>query len=164
MIRIIHAVYTPVLTLAIRGRWITIAVAGALMVGAFSVLPRIGTEFLPPLDEGALAINVVRLPTASAEGSAKQASAIERRLLEKFPEITTVVSKTGRAEIAEDPMGPEQTDVLIMFKPDYEKEFGRSKEEMVQAISDELAAFPGIRPAFSPVSYTHLTLPTILLV
>ncbi|MHC4191569.1 MAG: efflux RND transporter permease subunit [Planctomycetota bacterium] len=149
LIRIIHAVYTPVLSLAIRGRWITIAVAGALMVGVFSVLPGIGTEFLPPLDEGALAINVVRLPTASTEGAAKQASEIERRLLGKFPEITTVVSKTGRAEIAEDPMGPEQTDVLIMFKPGYEKEFGRSKEEMVQAISDELAAFPGIRPAFS---------------
>jgi cobalt-zinc-cadmium resistance protein CzcA len=46
-------------------------------------------------------------------------------------------------------MGPEQTDVLIMLKPGYEKEFGRSKEEMVQAISDEMAVFPGIRPAFS---------------
>jgi cobalt-zinc-cadmium resistance protein CzcA len=149
LIRIIHASYIPALTLAIRGRWITIAIAAALMVGAFSVLGGIGTEFLPPLDEGALAINVVRLPTAGVEGSAKQATQIERRLLEKFPEITTVVSKTGRAEIAEDPMGPEQTDVLIMFKPDYEKKFGRSKEEMVQAISDELAAFPGIRPAFS---------------
>jgi cobalt-zinc-cadmium resistance protein CzcA len=149
LLRIIHAVYMPILNLAIRGRWITIAVAAAVMVGAFSVLPGIGTEFLPPLDEGALAINVVRLPTAGAEGSAKQATQIERRLLAKFPEITTVVSKTGRAEIAEDPMGPEQTDILIMFKPDYEKQFGRSKEEMVQAISDELAAFPGIRPAFS---------------
>jgi len=149
LLRIIHAAYMPILSLAIRGRWITIAVAAAVMVGAFSVLPRIGTEFLPPLDEGAVAINVVRLPTAGAEGSAKQATQIERRLLAKFPEITTVVSKTGRAEIAEDPMGPEQTDILIMFKPDYEKRFGRSKEEIVQAISEELAAFPGIRPAFS---------------
>jgi cobalt-zinc-cadmium resistance protein CzcA len=156
LLRIIHAVYMPILNLAIRGRWITIAVAAAVMVGAFSLLPGIGTEFLPPLDEGALAINVVRLPTAGAEGSAKQATQIERRLLAKFPEITTVVSKTGRAEIAEDPMGPEQTDILIMFKPDYEKQFAApashkrgSKEEMVQAISEELAAFPGIRPAFS---------------
>jgi len=149
LIRIIHAAYIPMLSLAIRGRWITIAVAAAIMVGAFSLLPGIGTEFLPPLDEGALAINVVRLPTAGVEGSAKQATQIERRLLAKFPQITTVVSKTGRAEIAEDPMGPEQTDVLIMLKPDYEKQSGRSKEQIVQAISDELAAFPGIRPAFS---------------
>jgi len=153
LIRIIHTVYTPILSLAMRGRWITIAVAGALMVGAFSVLPKIGTEFLPPLDEGAIAINIVRLPTASTEGSAKQASEIERRLLAKFPQISTVVSKTGRAEIAEDPMGPEQSDVLIMFKSDYEKEFGQTKEEIVQAISEELAVIPGIRPAFSqPIS------------
>jgi len=149
LIRIIHAVYTPMLSLAMRGRWITIAIAGALMVGAFSVLPRIGTEFLPPLDEGAIAINIVRLPTASTEGSAKQASEIERRLLAKIPEIATVVSKTGRAEIAEDPMGPEQTDLLIMFKPGYETILGRSKEEIVQAVNEELASFPGIRPAFS---------------
>ncbi|MBA7670918.1 Cobalt-zinc-cadmium resistance protein CzcA [subsurface metagenome] len=149
LIRIIHAVYTPILSLAMRGRWITIAIAGALMVGAFSVLPRIGTEFLPPLDEGAIAINIVRLPTASTEGSAKQASEIERILLAKIPEIATVVSKTGRAEIAEDPMGPEQTDLLIMFKPNYESISGRSKEEIVQAISDELLVIPGIRPAFT---------------
>lgn len=149
LLRIIHAAYAPVLALAIRGRWITVAIAAALMVGAFSVLPRIGTEFLPPLDEGAIAINVVRLPTASAEGSAKQVTEIERRLLTKFPEIITVVSKTGRAEIAEDPMGPEQTDVLIMFRPDHEKISSRTKEQIVQAISEELAAFPGIRPAFS---------------
>jgi cobalt-zinc-cadmium resistance protein CzcA len=149
LLRIIHAAYTPILSLAIRGQWITIAVAAAVMVGVFSLLPRIGTEFLPPLDEGAVAINVVRLPTAGIEGSAKQSTQIERRLLTKFPEISTVVSKTGRAEISEDPMGPEQTDVLITFKPDYEKQFGRSKEQIVQAISDELAVFPGIRPAFS---------------
>jgi cobalt-zinc-cadmium resistance protein CzcA len=149
LIRIIHSIYKPILSLAMRGRWITIAVAGALMVGAFSVLPGIGTEFLPPLDEGALAINVVRLSTASTEGSAKQASEIERRLLAKFPEIATVVSKTGRAEIAEDPMGPEQTDLLIMLKPGYETIPGRTKEQIVQAMNEELSAFPGIRLAFS---------------
>jgi cobalt-zinc-cadmium resistance protein CzcA len=149
LLRIIHAAYIPILSHAIRGRWITIAIAAAVMVGVFSLLPRIGTEFLPPLDEGAVAINVVRLPTAGIEGSTKQATQIERRLLAKFPQISTAVSKTGRAEISEDPMGPEQTDVLITFKPDYEKKFGCSKEQIVQAISDELAAFPGIRPAFS---------------
>ena len=149
LIRIIHRIYTPVLSLAIRGRWGTVVVAAIIMVVALSVLPRIGTEFLPPLDEGALAINIVRLPTAGTEGSAKQASAIECALLARFPEIETVVSKTGRAEIAEDPMGPEQSDLLITFKPDYESISGRSKEQTVEAIGKELATFPGIRPAFS---------------
>ncbi len=149
LVRAIQAVYTPVLLLAIRGRWITIAVAAALMAGAFSLAPGLGTEFLPPLDEGALAINVVRLPTAGAEGSARQASAMERTLLDKLPEIETVVSKTGRAEIAEDPMGPEQSDLLIMLKRGYESISGRDKQQLVEAVGREIEAFPGIRPAFS---------------
>jgi cobalt-zinc-cadmium resistance protein CzcA len=149
LIRLIHRFYMPFLTKAVRGRWITVAIAAAVMAISFSVLPMLGTEFLPPLNEGAIAINVVRLPTASTKGSALQASEMEKRLLACFPEIETVVSKTGRAEIAEDPMGPEQSDLLIMLKPDYEKRFGRSREKLVQAINRELAVFPGIRPAFS---------------
>ncbi|KKL86820.1 hypothetical protein LCGC14_1940890, partial [marine sediment metagenome] len=149
LIRSIHRLYMPMLAAAVRGRWITIAVAAAVMVVSFSVLPKIGTEFLPPLNEGAVAINVVRLPTASIKGSVLQTSEIEKRLLAKFPEVETVVSKTGRAEIAEDPMGPEQNDIFVMLKPDYESKFGRSREEMVQAIDRELSVFPGIKPAFS---------------
>ena len=153
IVRVIQALYTPLLSVAMRGRWITVAVAAAIMVGAFSLLPRIGTEFLPALDEGAIAINVVRLPTASIAGSARQCTEIEKRLLARFPEITTVVSKTGRAEIAEDPMGPEQSDIVIMLKPKEEWEGGRTKAQLVQAISEELEAFPGISPAFSqPIS------------
>ncbi|MHC4791224.1 MAG: efflux RND transporter permease subunit, partial [Planctomycetota bacterium] len=149
LVRLIRRFYMPLLIKAVRGRWITVAIAAAVMAVSFSVLPRLGTEFLPPLNEGAIAINVVRLPTASTKGSALQASEMEKRLLARFPEIETVVSKTGRAEIAEDPMGPEQSDLLIMLKPDYEKRFGRSREELVQVLNRELAVFPGIRPAFS---------------
>lgn len=149
LIKHIHRMYMPVLTTAVRGRWITIAIAAVIMIGSFSVLPKLGTEFLPPLNEGSLAINVVRLPTASTKGSALQVSEMEKRLLAKFPEIETIVSKTGCAEIAEDPMGPEQSDLLIMLKPNYESKFGRSREEIVQAVNHELAAFPGIKPAFS---------------
>jgi cobalt-zinc-cadmium resistance protein CzcA len=149
LVRLIHRIYMPVLTTAVRARWITVAIALGVMVLAFSVLGKIGTEFLPALNEGALAINVVRLPTASIKGSVLQATEIEKRLLARFPQIETVVTKTGRAEIAEDPMGPEQNDVFVMLKPNYEKEFGRSREELVEQINRELSVIPGIRPAFS---------------
>jgi len=119
------------------------------MVASFSVVPKLGTEFLPALNEGAIAINIVRLPTASIKGSALQATEIEKRLLAKFPEIETIVTKTGRAEIAEDPMGPEQNDMFIMLKPGYESQYGRSSKELVEDIDRELATFPGIKPAFS---------------
>lgn len=153
LLRAIQAGYRPILDLALRGRWVTVAIAAACMVGAFSLVPKIGTEFLPALDEGAIAINVVRLPTASVDGSAAQCTEIERRLMEKFPEVTTVVSKTGRAEIAEDPMGPEQSDIFIMLKPKEDWGTGRTKEELIQAVSDELGKVPGLSPAFSqPIS------------
>jgi cobalt-zinc-cadmium resistance protein CzcA len=149
LVRLIQRFYMPMLATAVRGRWITVVIAASIMVISFSVLPKLGTEFLPPLNEGAIAINVVRLPTASIKGSVLQATEIEKRLLAKFPEIETIVTKTGRAEIAEDPMGPEQNDIFVMLKPNYENKFGRSSEEIVQEIDRELAAFPGIKPAFS---------------
>jgi cobalt-zinc-cadmium resistance protein CzcA len=149
LVRLIHSIYMPVLLLAMHRKRATIAIAVGLVLVSLAILPMIGTEFLPALDEGALAINVVRLPTASTRGSALQTSEIERRLLAEIPEIETVISKTGRAEIAEDPMGPEQSDFLIMFKPKSQINSNRSKEEIVQAVNNELALFPGIKPAFS---------------
>jgi len=149
VVRGMKRVYGPLLDVSLRGRWMTLAIAGAFMVAAVSLLPRLGTEFIPALDEGAIAINIVRLPTASAEGSAAQCREIERRLLAKVPEVTTVVSKTGRAAISEDPMGPEQSDVFVMLKPKSEWRDGLSKDELVQEISDELGKIPGMSPAFS---------------
>lgn len=149
-VRFFHALHRPVLGMAIRGRWITIAVAGALMVGAVSMFRGLGTEFLPALDEGAIAINLVRLPTAGLVGSVAQVQQIEKHLLACFPdEIATIVSKTGRAEISEDPMGPEQSDVMIMLTPQDRWTAAPSKAELIERISEELKAFPGIRPAFS---------------
>jgi len=149
-VRSFHRLHMPALRLAMKGRWITVAVAGALMVGAISMFAQLGTEFLPALDEGAIAINIVRLPTAGLAGSVAQTQRIERRLMERFPdEIDTIVSKTGRAEISEDPMGPEQSDLIIMLKPARQWTAAASKEQLVEKIESELKAFPGIRPAFS---------------
>jgi len=149
LVRLFQRAHAPVLSAVMKWRWMSLSVAGLLMVGGFLLLTRVGTEFMPPLDEGALAINVVRLPTAGVEGSAVQCTEIERRLLARLPEITTVVSKTGRAEISEDPMGPEQSDLLIMLKPANQWSKGMTRDKLVEAISRELAAIPGLRPAFS---------------
>lgn len=149
LVRWAHRAHTAVLEATLAHKWLTVTAALVLIAAALSVLPKIGTEFLPPLNEGAIAINVVRLPTAGLRGSAMQATEMEKYLLAEFPEIETVVSKTGRAEIAEDPMGPEQNDLFLMLKPDYEKRFGRSRELLVADLNRALAKFPGIRPAFS---------------
>jgi cobalt-zinc-cadmium resistance protein CzcA len=141
--------YLNLLNLALERRKLTIFVAGGVFVVVFAVGSIIGTEFLPQLNEGAIAVNVVRLPSASLGGSVAVGTEMERRLLAKFPEVETVVTKTGRAEISEDPMGPEQNDVFIMLHPQNKWGTGRSKQQLVTDIQEDLSAIPGIRLSFS---------------
>jgi cobalt-zinc-cadmium resistance protein CzcA len=148
MIRRLHEWYLRVLDRAIRRPGITLGVAFAILASAVGLVPLIGTEFMPPLDEGAIAINAVRLPNASLDGSARVAGLIEQRL-QKFSEIETVISKTGRAEISEDPMGPEQTDVFITLKSRRQWKSDRTKTELVEAIEKDLSVIPGVRYSFS---------------
>jgi len=147
-IRAVKRVYLPLLSLALRFRWTTLAVASTLFICTLLLIPKLGTEFLPQLDEGSLAINVVRLPSASLDGSVTVGTIMERRIL-KFPEVLTVVTKTGRAEISEDPMGPEQNDIVIMLHPEKEWRTGRTKAQLVEALKQDLSAVPGLRLSFS---------------
>jgi len=149
IVRTLKRGYLPLLALALRRRWTTLLVAAGILAASLLLVPFVGTEFLPPLDEGAIAVNVVRLPSASLGGSIAVGIEMERRLLEKFPEVETVVTKTGRAEISEDPMGPEQSDVFIMLRPGKEWGTGRSKKELTAAIQEELSEIPGLRFSFS---------------
>ena len=153
VVRSLIRLYRPSLAWSIRHR-ISLAILMALLLGGAGFLvPRLGTEFLPPLDEGAIAVNAVRLPSASLDASKKQAAVIEARILEEFPEVITVVSKTGRPEIAEDPMGPEQNDILIMLKPRSEWREGVTRETLVRDLNRLFLETPGIRPSFSqPIS------------
>jgi cobalt-zinc-cadmium resistance protein CzcA len=149
IVRTLKRGYLPLLSWALRRRWLTLLVAAGILAVSLLLIPHVGMEFLPELDEGAIAVNVVRLPSASLEGSIAVGTEIERRLLARFPEAETVVTKTGRAEISEDPMGPEQNDVFIMLHPKKAWRTGRNKKELVSAIQEELSEIPGLRFSFS---------------
>jgi len=148
LVRRLHQGYLRLLRRAVASPRRTMAISTAVLVAAAGLTPLVGTEFMPPLDEGSLAINVVRLPNASLAGSVSVSGFLERRL-RAFPEVSTVVSKTGRAEISEDPMGPEQTDVLVMLKPRRAWKTGRDKAALVEAIRADLSDVPGLRLSFS---------------
>lgn len=149
LVRTAKRSYMTALSWTLARRRLTLLVAFGTLAVSLLLIPFIGTEFLPQLNEGAIAINIVRLPSASLDGSVIVGTEIERLLLEKFPEVKTVVTKTGRAEISEDPMGPEQSDVIIMLHPKGEWRTGRSREDLVAAIQQELGKIPGIRLSFS---------------
>ena len=149
LVRRFHEGYLNFLAAARRRKSVTLSISLITLIAAGLIATRIGTEFMPDLDEGAIAINAVRLPNASLDGSKDVGTFIEKRILADFPEVTTVVSKTGRAEISEDPMGPEQTDIFIMLKPRKEWKTGRNKAELVEALQKELSVVPGLRLSFS---------------
>ncbi|MFZ2959816.1 MAG: CusA/CzcA family heavy metal efflux RND transporter [Candidatus Ozemobacteraceae bacterium] len=147
-VRWLHAAYAMCLRVALRFPSLVLLGAVTGLVGAGALIPGIGTEFMPTLREGAIAINVVRLPNASLEGSVRVSTEIERRLAD-LPEVSSVICKTGRAEISEDPMGPEQSDVFITLRGRDELPTGRSQDEMSEVVKERLDQIPGIRCSYS---------------
>ena len=138
IVRLLHRVYRPVLGWTMAAPRLLIVLCLALLGVAGWIGSRMGAEFVPRLDEGALAIQVLRLPSVSLEESVKGATRFEQ-VLREFPEVVTVVSKTGRAEIATDPMGVELSDAIIILRPPEEWQTAHSREELVEAMSSRLA-------------------------
>ena len=142
-------VYEPALRGALRARWIVVGVAAVVLLGAGAVATRLGSEFVPQLDEGAIALQAIRLPSVSLEESVRQTTEIEK-VLKQFPEVTTVVSKTGRAEIATDPMGVEISDIFVMLAPHGAWKTASTREELVEKLDAALKrAIPGQNFSFS---------------
>ncbi len=150
LVRVFHRLYAPVLDLALRHRLATVAIAAVLFVAGIGLTTRMGAEFIPSLDEGSIALQVWRLPSVSVDEAARQSSTLERVLLEQFPqEISTIISKTGRPEIATDPMGVEMSDVFVMLKPREEWRYD-SKAELIEAMETALnERVPGVAFGFS---------------
>lgn len=151
LIRVAKAVYRPVLNLALRFRLATVGAALVLLGGAGLLATSLGAVFVPRLDEGAIAMQTIRLPSVSLEESVEMSTRTERLLLEAFPdEIDTVISRTGRAEIATDPMGVEISDVFLMLHPTREWTRARDQAGLVEVISALLnEQLPGQNYVFS---------------
>ncbi len=142
-------VYEPTLRRTLTHPKRTLVVTASVFAVSLGLVPFLGAEFVPRLDEGALAIQAVRLPSVSLEESVLATSRIEEVLRARFPnEVDTVVSKTGRPEIATDPMGVEISDIFIILKPrsDWTVPPGELVERMESALTEEV---PGQRYSFS---------------
>ncbi|MEQ9697567.1 MAG: CusA/CzcA family heavy metal efflux RND transporter [Sandaracinaceae bacterium] len=151
LMRQARRVYEPLLDRALGHPAIPIGLAMLLVVGAGLVAPTLGAEFVPRLDEGAIAMHAMRLPSVSLEESVAATTRVEQVLLERFPdEVRTVVSRTGRPEIATDPMGVELSDIYVLLHPPDQWTRASSKEELVAQLGEVLEAeVPGQAYAFS---------------
>ncbi|GIV46172.1 MAG: hypothetical protein KatS3mg036_0990 [Ignavibacterium sp.] len=140
--------YVPLLRKLLNKRILVVSVSGVLVLISLIIFPFLGSEFIPQLDEGAIAIQAFRLPSASLTTAIETSTMIEKEIL-KFPEVESVVSKTGRAEIGTDPMGVEMSDILINLKPKEDWTTGRTKTELIEVMEKELNKIPGIAYSFS---------------
>ncbi|MGH7519439.1 MAG: efflux RND transporter permease subunit [Gemmatimonadales bacterium] len=142
-------VYEPWLRRAMARPLLATGAGAGLFVVTLAIAPLLGAEFIPRLDEGAIALQAWRLPSVALEESIVQTTNLEH-VLRRFPEVTTVVSKTGRAEIATDPMGVEISDVLVMLKPPDEWKTADTREGLVAAIDSALTRnFTGVVFSYS---------------
>ena len=136
--------YEPLLDLALRRTPAMLGGAAALLVVCGFVATRLGSEFIPNLNEGDIAIQALRIPGTSLTQSLEMQSRLEVRLKEKFPEIERVFARTGTAEIASDAMPPNISDGYIMLKPlDQWPEPRKTHAELLAAIQEEAAKMPG---------------------
>ncbi len=140
--------YIPILKKALGHRKPVVGGAVLALIISLSLFPFIGTEFLPQLDEGSIAIQAFRLPSISLTESLEVSSQIERTVM-GFPEVETVVSKTGRAEIASDPMGVEISDILVNLRPQGNWKTAKTNEELVEKMREKLTLIPGVAYSFS---------------
>ncbi len=141
-------IYRPVLNFALDRRLVVAGSAVGILVVAGLLMGRLGSEFIPQLDEGAFAIQPTRLRTVGTSESVKLLIAMERKIHE-VPEVTTVFGRAGTAEVANDPMPMSNGDEFIMLKPRSQWRPGLTKEKLLEEIEAKANEIPGQGYSFS---------------
>lgn len=135
--------YTPVLRIALRWRKSVVLTAAALFAAALALVPGLGQEFAPTLDEQDLVIQSLRIPSTALSQSTAMQLQVER-VVQRFAEVQVMFSKTGTAELAADPMPPNISDGFIILKPrDQWPDPKRPKAELLEAIEAAVTVLPG---------------------
>jgi cobalt-zinc-cadmium resistance protein CzcA len=135
--------YLSVLRWTLGHRLPVLAGAASLLGASLLLVPLVGREFIPILDEGALTPQIVRLPSVSLPEAVDIEKRVQRALLE-FPEVRLAVSKVGRSEIANAPEEPNESDPVVLLNPRDTWRTAQTKPQLVDAIRTRLAEIPGI--------------------
>lgn len=137
LIKAIQGPYQRLLQRALRQPKLTVVIAGAVFVLSMVSIPFMGSEFVPTLDEGDIVIETRNLPSISLPEAIRNSTRVEQ-LLRDIPEVRTIVSKSGRPDLATDPMGVYQTDVYVMLKPKSAWRFGVTKKTLITEMRNRL--------------------------
>ena len=143
LMRLAKKGYTPILNLAMHNQAFVVTTASVLVVLSGLLATRMGSEFLPSLDEGDLLVHALRIPGTSLSQAVEMQHVLEKEIKE-FPEVDNVFSKIGTAEIATDPMPPSVADTFVMLKPKSAwPNPHKPKEALIHELEEHLKKIPG---------------------
>src|SRR5450759_2606001 len=140
--------YRPALEWALRNGRVVVGSALVALVASLALVPRLGSEFLPELNEGSIWINIPLPPSVSVEEATVMMRRV-RQAIRGVPEVNTVISKTGRPEDGTDPKLINSAEVLVDLKPEKEWKRPVTKRDILDDMESALDAIPGIEPSFS---------------
>ncbi len=143
----LQALYVPLLEKVISRKKIVTAAAVLLLIASLGLVPFLGTEFVPILDEGTLAVRITLSPSTSLQQAAEISQSLEPRLME-FPEVIDVISRVGRAEVGGDPEPINNSEIYVILRPEEEWTV-KNKAELVDKMRQKLSDFPGILSNFT---------------
>ncbi len=160
VMRFLTKLYRPALEFGLRHGRIVLVAAAVLLASAIALASRIGSEFMPPLNEGSLLFMPVLLPSTSLT-EVKRIMAWQDRTIRTVPEVESVAGKLGRAETPTDPAPVEMIETTIMLKPEESWRQGMTKEKIIAELSEKLSLVPGYVPGFlQPIENRILMLST----
>ncbi len=148
LLKPLERIYRRVLPPALASRKLVIGSAVGLLAMAMSLVPFLGTEFVPELEEGTLNIRVTLAPSASLTTALEVAKKLERRVI-AFPEVTYVSSRIGRPELGGDPEPVSNIELLVGLKPVAEWTSAGNRKELQEIMEKEFAVHPGLLFSFS---------------
>ena len=143
IIRGAKSAYKPILLLALKFRWVVVSAATLLVVVCLWLATTLGSEFIPQLNEGDIALHAMRIPGTGLEQAVEMQSILEQRI-KSFPEVDKVFARIGTAEVATDPMPPNVADNFVILKPQSQwPDPTKTKEALVQEMEEALEELPG---------------------
>lgn len=135
--------YKPLLLTALNNRWTVLISAGALVVLSLILASRLGSVFVPQLNEGDIALHAIRTPGTGIEQAVEMQKLLETKIMQ-HPQVKTVFAKTGTAEIATDAMPPNVTDTFVMLKPAAQwPDPKQPKADFIEALEQDISTLPG---------------------
>ncbi|MCL5280456.1 MAG: CusA/CzcA family heavy metal efflux RND transporter [Planctomycetes bacterium] len=148
VVRAVRRMYGPLLCWSLRHRASTVVIAVLFVAVALALVPHLGTEFVPIMDEGAFDMDVQMLPGISLENATEITDRIEKKL-KQFPELKTVLSRTGQTGLALEARGVDKTGFVGDLEPRSQWTSARTRDELFGKMRDAVAVIPGIAFSFS---------------